>query len=247
MFKPSNTTAEPLVAFHLLGEVDFDACLALQARLVFDAGERDDGRIVVLLCEHAPQITVGRSGSRAHIRLSPQQLRQANLSTRWVSRGGGSILHQPGQIAIYPIVPLDKRGWSVGEYLQRLKAGIVAAVGQLRVRATASADGAGVVGRTGLLAQVGVAVRGLTTQHGAWLNVQPPLFYAGKIEPFSPQKASGAPAVKVSCLLSERRDPVTMTEVRAALVSSLATAFDCPRQIVVSGHPWLAAKAASVA
>src|SRR5690606_1375683 len=70
---------EPLEAFadlHLLGEVDFDAALALQRRLVFEAGERHAPRISVLLCEHPELITVGRDGSRGDIRLSPDELRE---------------------------------------------------------------------------------------------------------------------------------------------------------------------------
>ncbi len=243
----STSDTGPLVAFHFLGQVDYDACAALQARLVYDAGERVDGRIVVLLCEHPPLITIGRGGSRAHVRMSPQQLRQAQLETRWVSRGGGCVLHQPGQLAIYPIVPLARRRWSVGEYLQRLKQAIVASLAQLRIRATLPESGAGVTGRSGLLASLGVAVRNDVTLHGAWLNVGTPLYYSGRIDPFSPAKSRSAAATPMSSLLSERHDPVTMSQVRVALVAGLAGAFDCPRQIVTSGHPLLAAKAASVA
>lgn len=236
----------PLVAFHFLGQVDFDACASLQARLVYDAGEREDGRIVVLLCEHPPLITIGRGGSRAHVRMSPLQLRQAQLETRWVSRGGGCVLHQPGQLAVYPIVPLARRGWSVGEYLRRLKQSIIRSLAQLRIRAALPESGAGVAGRSGLLASVGVAVRNDVTLHGAWVNVGTPLYYSGRIDAFSPQKCGSGAAQAMSSLLSERHEPVTMAEVRAALVAGLAEAFDCPRQVVTSGHPLLA-KATSVA
>lgn len=243
----STSDSGPLVAFHLLGQVDFDACAALQSRLVYDAGEREDGRIVVLLCEHAPLITIGRTGSRAHVRMSPLQLRQAQLETRYVSRGGGCVLHQPGQLAIYPIVPLARRQWSVGEYLQRFKQALIDTLAQLQVRAHQPESGAGIAGRTGLLASVGVAVRNDVALHGAWLNVGTPLYYSAKIDAYSPLKAGAGAKLPFSSLLSERHEPVTMTQVRAALVAGLAAAFDCPRQVVTSGHPLLASKAASVA
>ena len=64
------------VHIHLLGTVDFEDCLALQRRLAYDAVSRDDGRVVVLLCKHPPLITIGRSGSRADVRLTVAELTQ---------------------------------------------------------------------------------------------------------------------------------------------------------------------------
>ena len=83
---------------------------------MYEAGGQDDGRITVLLCEHPALISVGRTGSRGHIRLTNEQLRMRQLEVRWVSRGGGCVLHGPGQIAVYPIVPLRWHGWTVGDY-----------------------------------------------------------------------------------------------------------------------------------
>src|SRR4051812_48755348 len=97
-------TSEPAVEVHLLGEVDFDACLALQHRLVYEAGSRRDGQVTVLVCEHPLSITLGRLGSRAHVQLSPPVLKSNGLEVRWVNRGGGALLHAPGQVAVYPIV-----------------------------------------------------------------------------------------------------------------------------------------------
>ena len=55
---------EPVAEFRLLGRVPFEAFLALQSRLVYEAGGLAEPRIVVLLCEHPELITVGRAGSR---------------------------------------------------------------------------------------------------------------------------------------------------------------------------------------
>src|SRR5512143_3688319 len=109
------------IQFHLLGSVDYVACQWLQRRLVYEVGGHDDGRIITLLCEHPPLISVGRRGSRGHIRGTNEQLRRLGLDVRWVNRGGGCVLHAPGQLAIYPIVPLALHHWTVGEYLGRLQ------------------------------------------------------------------------------------------------------------------------------
>ena len=77
---PQRPTREFPVHIHLLGTVDFEDCLSLQRRLAYDALSRADGRIVVLICEHPPLITIGRSGSRAHVRLTGAELAQRQLA-----------------------------------------------------------------------------------------------------------------------------------------------------------------------
>ena len=161
------------VQFHLLGSVDYEDCQWLQRRLVYEVGGHDDGRIIVLLCEHPPLISVGRRGSRGHIRWTNEQLRRRRLDVRWVNRGGGCVLHAPGQLAIYPIVPLAWHGWTVGEYLRRLQQAVLQTLDEFRIRAETYAPWAGVWGRSGQLAACGVAVRDWITCHGAFLNVNP--------------------------------------------------------------------------
>ena len=53
----------PPLEVYMLGLVDFDDAQQLQRRLVYDLGER--GGAALILCEHPPTISVGRSGSRA--------------------------------------------------------------------------------------------------------------------------------------------------------------------------------------
>src|SRR5437773_10504444 len=99
------------VHIHLLGTVDFEDCLALQRRLAYDAVSRGDGRIVVLLCKHPPLITIGRRGSRADVKFTGGELAHRQLEIRYGSRGGGALLHAPGQLAIYPTIPIAHHGW----------------------------------------------------------------------------------------------------------------------------------------
>jgi len=113
----SPSPADPL-EIYLLGEVPFDDVQRLQRRLVYDLGENSGGALI--LCEHPPIISVGRSGSRAHIRADDDELRDMNLSVRWVNRGGGCLLHVPGQLAAYLITPLEPRELDVGRYLVSL-------------------------------------------------------------------------------------------------------------------------------
>jgi lipoyl(octanoyl) transferase len=220
------------VDFHLLGMVDFEDCVSLQRRLAYDAISRADGRIVVLLCEHPPLITIGRAGSRAHVRLTGAELAARGLTIRYVNRGGGAILHAPGQLAVYPIVPLEFHGWTVGDYTRRLQIAMSELLKEFNIRPAAVPDSLALSGRSGILVAMGINVRQGVTTHGAFLNVNPDVRLFGRVEVAHGQT--------MSSLLSHRALPTKMSKVRAALVTHLAEAFSLERYHLHTGHPLLA-------
>jgi lipoyl(octanoyl) transferase len=142
-----------LAQFYSLGAVDFEDCLSLQRRLEYDALTRADGRITVLLCEHQPLLSVGRG---AAIPAAMQALAdERQLEIRPVDRGGGCVLHEPGRLAVYAVVPLAWHGWSVGQYLGRWHLALAGAGGEAQILTT-----------------IGIAVRqGITTQ-GAFVALR---------------------------------------------------------------------------
>jgi lipoyl(octanoyl) transferase len=250
----------PALEAFLLGQVDFDVTLALQQRLVAQSHERGDGQVTLLLCEHPPLITVGRGGVPGDVAMQSNLVRSRQIAVRWANRGGGCLMHCPGQLAIYPIVPLRWHGFSIGAFLHRLQSGIIAALDDLNVPSRAARDAQGpaqavgtdvpqdaacprqavptpllhgVWGRTGQLAALGVAVRHWITYYGAYLNVCPPLGLFRLVNS-DPQTQS-----PMSCLVAERCGPVKMTGVRAALVCRLAERFNCDRYHLYTGHPLL--------
>ena len=231
--KQSKKCAKDFAAhIHLLGVVDFEDCESLQRRLAYDALSRSDGRICVLICEHRPLITIGRGGSRGQVSFTGAELAARQLEIRYVGRGGGCLLHGPGQLAVYPIVPLTWHGWSVGAYLERLRASLAGALAEFNIRPQSPKGGFSLYGRTGLLAAVGVAVRHGMTSHGAYLNVNPILRDYARVQAGS----LGA----MSSLLAERPIPVKMNSVRAALATHLSRAFACEKYHLHDGHPLLA-------
>jgi lipoyl(octanoyl) transferase len=235
-FRPNNQAASAPTDFpvhiHLLGTVDFEDCLSLQRRLAYDAVTRADGRIVVLLCKHPPLITIGRGGSRADVRLSGTELAARQLEIRYISRGGGAILHAPGQLAVYPIVPLESHGWSIGEYLRRLQKSLAGLLVEFNVKPAPVPGSLALAGRSGVLAALGVSVRQGVTMHGAFLNVNPEMRDFGRV--------TVAGGQTMTSLLSHRALPTKMSKVKAALVTHLADALMLDRYHLHTGHPLLA-------
>ena len=232
--------AQPQVEYYLLGQLPFDQCQSFQTRLAFQCSERVDGRISIIVCEHEPLITIGRRGSRAHVRLSVDQLRARQLDTRWVGRGGGCILHGPGQLGVYVIAPLDRLGWSVGSFLHRMREGLVATMKEIRIPVDDRSDGGTVWGRTGMVAATGCAVRNWTTRYGMYINVTPSMQNYGYVD--TCRSLAGAPRGGMSCLLAERPQGVKMSEVRALLLDNLARTLGCTDYNVYNGHPWASSR-----
>lgn len=224
----------PAVAAHLLGVVDFEACLALQQRLVYETSGRSDGHITLLICEHPPTITIGREGSRADVRFDSAELRSRGLEVRWVNRGGGALLHAPGQLAVYPIVPLEWHGYRVGDYVGRLEESLRAALAESGFQTLARGQRRGIWGRSGQLVAVAAAVKSWVSYFGAYINVAPPMQLVRGV------RSDRLHAGPMSSLASERAHGLRMAAVRERVIRHLSSALGCPRYHVHSGHPLLA-------
>jgi lipoyl(octanoyl) transferase len=231
---PAAAAGDTALQVYLLGVVDFEAALGLQRRLVYEAAG-DRGRAALVLCEHPPLITVGRQGSRAHILCDLAELRARQWQVRWVNRGGGCLLHAPGQLAIYPVLALDRLRLSIPQYLGRLQAALVALADDFSIRASADASRPGVWSQGRLLAGVGIAVRDWVTYYGAALNVNPAL------APFRLVRCSLEGPM--TSLERARRSPVRPALVRERFVEHFTARFPFSRITFFTEHPSLGRKA----
>jgi len=228
-------TAAVLQAY-LLGQVDFESALAFQRRLVYDvAGDR--AKAALVLCEHPPVITVGRAGSRRHILCEPDELLSRRWRVRWVNRGGGCLLHVPGQLAVYPVLPLDRLGLGLQAYLDRLQEVLVAVLDDFGVRGETRPGRPGVWVGARLIAGTGVAVRDWVAYYGAALNVNP------ELPPFRLVHSGGDGPM--TSLERERRAPLRPALVRQRLLEHLADRFGFPRTTLFSHHPALNPRASA--
>jgi lipoyl(octanoyl) transferase len=115
-------------------------------------------------------------------------------------------------------------------------------LGELGVNGDTEPGHLGIWGRSGQLVAVGLAVRHWVAYHGAFVNVSPAMNPYGYIDTAVVKGSNATPHGErrtMSCLLAERGRAVTMTRVRSLLISSLATAFECDRYHLHTGHPLL--------
>ncbi len=97
-------SADPL-AVTWLGRVPYLKALGLQRSLAARraTGETQD---ILLLLEHPPVFTFGRSGHAENLLIDPQECQRRGIEVHWVDRGGDVTYHGPGQLVGYPILAL---------------------------------------------------------------------------------------------------------------------------------------------
>jgi lipoyl(octanoyl) transferase len=222
----------PLLRVYLLGQVEFDRALALQRALVYQAAQ-DPEMAALVVCEHPPLITVGRHGSPAHIRFSPEELHARRWAVRWVNRGGGCWLHLPGQLAFYPILPLPRYGLGVRDYLERLQQVLVDLLDDFGVRGQTRPGQAGVWVGSRPIGAVGVAVREWVTYYGLTFNINPDLV------PFRSIQTAAAGDGPMTSLERERHGPLRPSLVRERLLEHFAARFGFERTALLFNHPLL--------
>ena len=222
---------------YLLGQVGFQAALGLQRQLAFQAAG-DRNRAALILCEHPPIITVGRQGSRAHIHYQPEELKALRWPVRWVNRGGGCLLHLPGQLAIYPILPLDRLGLGLEAYLDRLAGVILDVLNEFGVQARAATNAAAIFVGHRPVAALGVAVRDWVSYYGAAFNINPDLDPLRRVR-------IGAAAEPMTSLARERRGPLREALVRERILEHFAARFGFDRISLAFHHPSLGPRAGS--
>jgi len=218
----------PLHAY-LLGQVDYEEGLRLQRLLVEEVRRRRDHAALVV-CEHPPYISVGRHGSHAHILINDEALEHRRWRVRWVNRGGGCFLHVPGQLAISPILPLDRLDLGIQAFLDRLHQALVAVLDDFTVLATTRPGRAGVWVGGRMIAGVGVAVRDWVSWHGAVLNVCPDL------QPFRHVRP-GAGEEPMTSLSRERHGTPRVAHVRQSIVEHIRERFGLASPSIFFGHP----------
>jgi len=176
------------------------------------------GPETLLLCEHDPVITLGRSAEAANVLAPAAQLARLGVAVHAASRGGDVTYHGPGQLVGYPILQL-RRG--VVAHLEGMAAGLAALLAEMgivsRWRRDAPGlwvDGAGAGGAPAKICAFGVHVRRRVAIHGFALNVATDLDAFRLIVPCG---LSGASVTSIAALRAGTPTPaVAMLAERAA-------------------------------
>ena len=142
----------------------------------------------LLIVEHKPIYTLGKSGEISNLLLDDQELKLKGIDFKKINRGGDITFHGLGQIVGYPILDLDNFFTDIGLYLRTLEEVIISTIRFFGIK------GFRIDGETGVwvkdesnslkkICAFGIKASRWVTMHGFALNVNTDLTYFDNIIP----------------------------------------------------------------
>ncbi len=142
----------------------------------------------LLIVEHKPVYTIGKSGEISNLLLDDQELKLKGIDFKKINRGGDITFHGLGQIVGYPILDLDNFFTDIGLYLRTLEEVIISTIGFFGIK------GFRIDGETGVwvkdesnslkkICAFGIKASRWVTMHGFAFNVNTDLTYFDNIVP----------------------------------------------------------------
>jgi lipoyl(octanoyl) transferase len=212
-----------------LGCVPYADALALQREI---AVARISGAVpqdVLLLLEHPPVVTLGRTAKAAHLLFSPEQLHARGVELFDVERGGDVTFHGPGQLVGYPIIDLKRHRKDLHWYLRQVEQALIQALGEYGIAAGRNAGYTGVWTGGRKIASIGVHARDWVTWHGFALNVTVDLSYYDLMVPCG---------INYLVMTSMEREllsnALTVKDVADAVIRTFGAVFDLEPRCVAA-------------
>jgi lipoate-protein ligase B len=204
-----------------LGRVPYAEALELQRSI---ARDRISGAIpqdVLLLMEHPPVVTLGRSSKENNLTASPEFLQSRGVELFEVERGGDVTFHGPGQLVGYPIIDLKRHRQDLHWYLRSIEQALINALADYGIPGERNTSYTGVWTRGKKIASIGVHARDWVTWHGFALNVTTELSYFNLIVP------CGIDGVVMTSIARELGvEQVSARDVTERVTAKFADAFD---------------------
>ena len=211
-----------------LGRLPYGEALELQraAARARIAGELAEDTL--LLVEHPPVITLGRSTKPASLPMTPDAIRARGVEVHEVERGGDVTFHGPGQLVGYPIVDLKRHKKDLHWYLRQVEQALIDGLAALGLPAgrypaytgvwVGDGEGDAFVPRR-KIASIGVHARDWVTWHGFALNVTTSLSFFDLIVP------CGIHGVQMTSVAQELDRDVSLAETSEAVAAAFARLF----------------------
>ena len=202
---------------HWLGRMEFARALASQEELAAKKRENASFDDQLLLLEHEPVYTIGRTPDRSSLSarggIRGGELGGAHLPhpVFSINRGGQATYHGPGQLMGYPIIDLRRCGQDLHKYLRWLEELLIDLLAQHNIAAQRRESLTGVWIEDRKIASIGVGVRHWITMHGFALNV------CGDLSPFDHIVPCGINNVAITSMEKEAKKSFTVAAVTPML------------------------------
>lgn len=218
------------VAVYDLGTTSYDEVHHLQQRLQTQRRE-GGGQDTLLLTEHRPVFTLGRSHPEPNLRVGAETVHQYGIEIVQTERGGDITYHGPGQLVAYGIIDLKAWGLGVIDYVSGLEDAVIGVLADWGLRGERSDAGRGIWVDERKIASIGLNVRRWITMHGIALNIDPDMSHWELIN------ACGMPDAEMTSMATEVGRQVSFPDVLEAFVFHFGRVFEArPQMVAVPGR-----------
>lgn len=107
-------------------------------------GEGSASAGTILLVEHPPVYTLGKSGHAENLLIGREALEAMGAQFFHIDRGGDITFHGPGQLVCYPILDLERLGIGLRDYIGALEEAVIRTVAVYGITAGRMAGASGV-------------------------------------------------------------------------------------------------------
>jgi lipoate-protein ligase B len=190
----------------------------------------------LILLEHEPVFTIGRSTKADHLLFPRDHLLAEGFGVYDIERGGSITYHGPRQLVGYPILDLRAYGEDIVGYMRRLEESVLRTLHAFDIDAVRRPGFPGMWVGEEKIGAVGVAVKRKVTMHGFALNVDPDLSHFGLINPCG----LGKPVTSMARVLGRA---VTLDEVAPVYVRQFESVYEL--RLAPLTHDALVARAAA--
>lgn len=199
------------------GRVPYDTALTRQNAMVCD---RIDGTAPdrLILVEHPPVVTLGRSSGKADLCISEKDYREKGITLAEVDRGGKATYHGPGQMVAYPILKLKHR--DLHRFVRQLLTVVSRVLNAYGLEPELKTGNPGLWVDSAKIASIGMAVRKWVTYHGISLNVNMDL------TPFQWIVPCGHPDENITSIKQLLGRSVDMETVKQRFIEAFINTFE---------------------
>ena len=146
-----------------LGRTDYEPTWRAMQR--FTAARDDNTPDELWVTEHPPVYTLGLN--RKDVRLPTRR----DIPVVMVDRGGKITYHGPGQVVVYLLIDLKRKGINVRQLVSAMEDSLVRLLAEHGIEAVARADAPGVYVHGNKIASLGLRLKGQCCYHGLAVNV----------------------------------------------------------------------------
>ncbi len=196
------------------GLLDYGQALVRQHQMVAER-IKDHSPDRLVLVEHPPVVTIGRSGSLKDLCIAKEALGQKGVSLQKVDRGGRATFHGPGQLVVYPIVKVSDK--DLHAFLKRLLDTVADVLRNHQLVPKFKQGKPGLWVNGAKIASVGLAVRKWVTYHGIALNVCTDPGWFDLIV------SCGQPGDKITSMDREMGVPVDISDVKKRFAANFCS------------------------